>query len=92
MKWRIVFARTVSVPSNISEGSERPGRAEFRQFLGYAKGSAGELRTQFVIAGELDYLPAEQCWRMVEECREISRMIWPRGEFKISKTEIGRNP
>ena len=28
----------VSVPSNISEGAERPGRAEFRMFVGYALG------------------------------------------------------
>ena len=66
----------VSVPSNISEGAERSGRAEFRQFLGYAKGSAGELRTQIIIAGELNYLGAEECKRMVEECRELSRMLW----------------
>jgi len=66
----------VSVPSNISEGAERPGRAEFRQFLGYAKGSAGELRTQIIIAGDLQYLSADQSSRMVAECRELSRMLW----------------
>lgn len=66
----------VSVPSNISEGAERPGKAEFRQFLGYAKGSAGELRTQIIIAGDLQYLPAAQVERMTEECRELSRMLW----------------
>jgi len=66
----------VSVPSNISEGAERPGRAEFRQFLGYAKGSAGELRTQILIAGDLEYLTTEQSRRMVAECRELSRMLW----------------
>ena len=66
----------VSVPSNISEGAERPGRAEFRQFLGYAKGSAGELRTQVLIAGDLQYLTAGQTSRMADECRELSRMLW----------------
>ena len=66
----------VSVPSNISEGAERPGRAEFRQFLGYAKGSAGELRTQIIIAGDLQYFSADQTSRMVAECRELSRMLW----------------
>ncbi len=66
----------VSVPSNISEGAELPGKAEFRQFLGYAKGSAGELRTQIIIAGELQYLTTEQTDRMTGECRELSRMLW----------------
>ena len=66
----------ISVPSNISEGAERPGRAEFRQFLGYAKGSAGELRTQVLIAGDLQYLTANQTTRMAAECRELSRMLW----------------
>ncbi|MBA3960662.1 MAG: four helix bundle protein [Chthoniobacterales bacterium] len=66
----------ISVPSNISEGAERSGRAEFRQFLGYAKGSAGELRTQIIIAGELGYVTAEKSERMVTECRELSRMLW----------------
>ena len=35
----------VSIPSNIAEGAERNSPREFRQFLGYAKGSSGELRT-----------------------------------------------
>jgi len=66
----------VSVPSNISEGAERLGKAEYRQFLGYAKGSAGELRTQIIIAGELNYLPADEARRMVSECIELSKMLW----------------
>jgi four helix bundle protein len=46
----------VSVPSNIAEGAERLSRKEFAQFLGYAKGSAGELRTQIIIASRLGYI------------------------------------
>ena len=71
-----ITGSAISVPSNISEGAERPGRAEFRQFLGYAKGSAGELRTQIIIAGELQYLTADQTQRMLNECVEVSKMLW----------------
>lgn len=66
----------ISVPSNISEGAERSGKAEFRQFLSFAKGSAGELRTQIIIGGDLGYISAQDAERMVTECRELSRMLW----------------
>ena len=46
----------VSVPSNIAEGLERNGRAEYRNFLGIAKGSAGEIRTQLLILRDLGHL------------------------------------
>lgn len=46
-----------SIADNIAEGAERRGKAEFKQFLGYAKGSAGEARSQILRAlalGEVD--------------------------------------
>ena len=36
----------LSIPSNIAEGAERESIKEFINFLSYAKGSAGELKTQ----------------------------------------------
>lgn len=39
----------LSVPSNIAEGYERDSNKEVANFLNYAKGSAGELRTQIYI-------------------------------------------
>jgi four helix bundle protein len=66
----------VSVPSNITEGAERLSRKEFAQFLGYAKGSAGELRTQLIIAGRLSYITESQSQEWISEIRQISAMIY----------------
>jgi four helix bundle protein len=65
-----------SIADNISEGSERPGKAEYRQFAGYAKGSAGEVRSQVLRAKALSYIPASEADRLVNELIEISRMLW----------------
>ena len=65
----------VSVPSNISEGVERNSKAEFRNFLGIAKGSAGELRTQITIARELEYFTSQEAREMLGESIEISQML-----------------
>ena len=65
----------ISVPSNIAEGMERNGRAEYRNFIGIAKGSAGELRTQLRILQELGYLSDEEATDMHREAVEISKML-----------------
>ncbi len=64
-----------SIADNIAEGAERRGKAEFKQFLSYAKGSAGETRSQVLRAIALGYITNEQGSALVIELREISRMI-----------------
>ncbi|MEM0966392.1 MAG: four helix bundle protein [Verrucomicrobiota bacterium] len=49
---------------------------EFKQFLGYARGSCGELRTQLIIAERLGYLPSDKARAWISESREISKMLW----------------
>jgi four helix bundle protein len=44
----------VSIPSNIAEGQGRINRAEFRQFIGIARGSNCELQTQLALARTLE--------------------------------------
>jgi four helix bundle protein len=65
----------LSVPSNIAEGAERNGSKEFIQFLGYAKGSQGELRTQIIIGAELGYLNKAESEVWIAESRELSKML-----------------
>lgn len=63
-----------SIADNIAEGAERTGKAEFRQFLSYAKGSAGETRSQMLRAVALGYITKDQGKVLIDELRRISRM------------------
>jgi four helix bundle protein len=65
----------LSVPSNIAEGYERGSRKEMANFLNYAKGSAGELRTQVYIGMDIGYIGRETGSRWLREAEEISRML-----------------
>ena len=65
----------LSVPCNLAEGYERLSTRDRARFWSYAKGSAGELRTQIYIAREIEYLDPETASHWLREVQEISRMI-----------------
>ena len=64
----------VSIASNIAEGAERGGK-DFMRFLTIARGSSAELRTQCYIACKIGVLRHEQMTSLVDELKEISRML-----------------
>ena len=65
----------VSIASNIAEGKERETIAEFIRYLYMAKGSAGELKTQLLIAQEIGYLDQRSSKELQLKIEKISAMI-----------------
>lgn len=66
---------SVSIPSNIAEGSGRESDKEYLRFLNISVGSLFELQTQLEIAKNIDYLTQEQFNKQYEDTRELERML-----------------
>lgn len=65
----------VSVMSNIAEGYERGGRAEFHRFLTIAKASCGEVRAQLYVALDVGYLDEAAFKILLKQAEEVSKII-----------------
>ncbi len=65
----------LSIPSNIAEGVERLSAQDCIRFLGYTKGSCGELRTQVYIGMEIEYINRETGKKWHKETAELSSML-----------------
>ena len=70
---------SVSMMSNISEGFESQTQPQFIRYLGLAKASAGEVRSQLYVSRDLEYISQEQfakAFAMAEKAsRQIARFI-----------------
>ena len=85
----------VSIRSNIAEGFESRTGGLFLEFLGRAKGSAGEVRAQVYVAHDVKYLARPQAIKLRAECEKCSGQIRrfmaylkanPRAGIAVAKT------
>ncbi len=66
---------SASIATNLMEGSHRLNSKEFRQFVGIAKGSAGELKYHLFLARDLGYLSNDDYNVLRLETEEITKML-----------------
>jgi four helix bundle protein len=70
-----ILRSAVSVPSNIAEGFDRKTNKEFLYFLHVARASCGELRTQLIIAKNINW-KIQKIENHIDLCRQISAMLY----------------
>lgn len=66
----------ISIMNNIAEGFERGSKKEFVKFLYIARGSCGEVRSMLYIAEILNYIDKKQFQYLMNNCIEISKLIY----------------
>lgn len=70
-----IRSANLSVISNIAEGFERSGNAEFLQFLYIAKGSAGEVLSLLYVAIDLGDISQSSFDSLSTSVKEVSNKI-----------------
>lgn len=71
-----ICSAALSTMNNIAEGFERKSNAEFKNFLNYAKGSCGEVRSMLYVALDFGFIAQEEFNNFAEEVRDVSRLIY----------------
>ena len=66
---------SVSVASNIAEGSSRSSNKDFNRFLEISLGSLYELQTQIIISSNRNYFDLEKLDNIENKITELQRMI-----------------
>ena len=66
----------ISIMSNIAEGFESHTQPLFVKYLGLARASAGELRSQVYIAFDLKYITEKELKKLLDIAEKVSRQIF----------------
>jgi len=66
---------SVSIPSNIAEGSSKKSNKHFSVFLEHSLGSAFEWETQLIIAFNESYFSKEKFMELEQKIKQIQKMI-----------------
>jgi four helix bundle protein len=73
-----------SIPMNLMEGGHRLNRREYRQFVGIAKGSAGEMNYQLLLVKDLKYIIEDKYSELLPQYERVSQML-----TKLANMPIG---
>ena len=66
---------TLSVPTNIAEGSKRLTNTKYARFLNIAEASLAETEYLLMVSRDLGYLPATIAKPLLTESDEIAKML-----------------
>jgi four helix bundle protein len=66
---------SVSIASNIAEGSSRSSEKDYNRFLEHSLGSSYELETQLLIASAVNYGNSDIRIKMLQDVSEEQRML-----------------
>jgi len=64
-----------SIPMNLMEGAHRLSSKEYRQFVGIAKGSAGEIKHHLLLVRDLKYISESKYSNFLPEYERVSQML-----------------
>lgn len=67
---------SVSIPSNIAEGTSRKTIKHFDYFLVISIGSVFELETQLILSHDLHYIDKKDFQRTTKEIQDLKNMIF----------------
>ena len=84
---------SLSIPSNIAEGSGRNSDTDYSRFISIALGSSYELETQLLLCKDLNYIKEEELNDTIKLVLDIQKMLIAfRNTLNSTSTKIKTKP